>query len=133
MPSILPESIIVESPIVDGSGRGKDLAIPTMNLSLKRVPNELARGIYAAKVFLQPQNPEKWSMAAVHYGPRPVFRDSESFEVHVLDEDVNFPPDIVRVELIAKLRDVQNFPNAAALVAAINHDIEQARAILAVP
>ncbi len=69
-------------------------------------------------------------MGAMHYGPRPVFNDSESFEIHILDEVIDVPPLDIIVEIVARLRDVQNFPDADALKAAIVEDIRQTRAIL---
>ena len=68
--------------------------------------------------------------AAIHYGPRPVFHDEDSFEVHVLDRVITSVPETVEVELIARLRDVQNFASAQELMAQIQIDIKQCRLVL---
>lgn len=66
----------------------------------------------------------------MHFGPRPVFKDSVALEVHVLDSVVEHFPSTVDVEVLAQLRPVKNFPDAAALQRAIADDIRQTRGIL---
>jgi FAD synthase len=67
----------------------------------------------------------------MHFGPRPVFRDSESLEVHVLDTVVTEFPSEVEVDVLARLRDVAMFDTAQELQEAIAHDIALTRGILA--
>ncbi len=71
-------------------------------------------------------------LAAVHYGPRPVFKDSQSFEVHVIDTVPKQFPKSVEVTVVKRLRDVMDFPSAEALVEQIGRDVEEARGILRV-
>lgn len=68
--------------------------------------------------------------AVVHYGPRPVFKDTLSCEVHILDESPEKTPTTLTVEIIQKIRDVQNFDSVDALKRQIQKDIDEARAIL---
>lgn len=109
-----------------GSGRGEGLGFPTMNLSIDEVPEGIPEGIHAA--FVEYGGDQH--MAAIHYGARPVFDDSPSFEVHVIDEVVDTPPPSLTVELVRHLRDVQNFSSAEELVSQLHMDIDQARDIL---
>lgn len=67
----------------------------------------------------------------MHFGPRPVFRDSVSLEVHVLDTVVSEFPAEVEVDVLARLRDVAMFDSAEELRKAIAHDIALTRGILA--
>ncbi len=58
--------------VVSGSGRGKDLGTPTINLdpsSLEAIGRE---GIYAAWATLDGAR----MPAVMHAGPRPVFKDT---------------------------------------------------------
>lgn len=109
-----------------GSGRGKEIGTPTMNLNLNDIPQEIEEGIYAGWAQID----EVWCMAAIHYGPRPVFQDSLTFEVHLLDVEIGIPPEKLNIALVERLRDVLNFPSAEALFAQIQRDIEQTRGIL---
>lgn len=116
------------SPIA-GAGRGKKLNVPTINLDLQTVPPTMQHGVYACLVSLD--SGKTWLQSATHYGPRPVFQDSVSFEVHLLDTTIATPPQSMQVQVIARLRDVQNFLSPDELKAAIAQDISQTRAILA--
>lgn len=69
-------------------------------------------------------------MGAMHYGPRPVFNDDVSWEVHVLDRTIETPPETVTVTILERLREVRDFPSKEELMAQIGTDIEQVRAIL---
>jgi riboflavin kinase / FMN adenylyltransferase len=112
--------------VVSGSGRGKNLGTPTLNLNLADVPSSLQEGIYACFATIDGMREQ----AAMHYGPRPVFKDTTSCEVHLLDRTLTSAPASVTVEIIERLRDVQDFPSPAALMDQIARDIERTRAIL---
>ncbi|MBI3336037.1 riboflavin kinase [Candidatus Peregrinibacteria bacterium] len=114
--------------IIKGSGRGNRIGTPTMNLNLEQVPKELEPGIYACRCQLKP---ESWELKAVlHYGPRPVFKDTSSCEVHFLDIAPTATLDSLTVEIIQKLREVQDFSSVEELQKQIQRDIAEARAIL---
>ncbi|MBP9751109.1 MAG: riboflavin kinase [Candidatus Peribacteraceae bacterium] len=114
--------------VVTGAGRGRRIGTPTLNLDLGSVPTELEDGVYACRARLDGDgNPLP---AVMHLGPRPVFHDSRSCEVHLLDD---VPPETtasVAVSDLAYLRPVQNFPSKDALVEQIGRDVAAARAIL---
>jgi riboflavin kinase/FMN adenylyltransferase len=112
--------------IVSGSGRGKGLGTPTMNLDLSHVPARLREGVYACFATVD----GKREQAALHYGPRPVFKDSLSCEVHLLDRIVVLAPEMLSVEVMHYLREVRDFPSPEALVAQIQKDIQETRGIL---
>ena len=67
----------------------------------------------------------------MHYGPRPVFQDSSSCEVHLLDETIVKAPKEVTVEVVHRIRNVRDFPSVVALMREIEEDITAARGILA--
>lgn len=113
---------------VTGAGRGKKLDVPTINIDPSILPKNFPEGVYAAKVWLDDDT--RWKMGAMHYGPRPVFNDSLSLEVHILDATISALPGEIAVETVARLRDVQNFPSVDALKTAIDQDILDTRAIL---
>lgn len=120
--------ISFESTPITGSGRGKSLRVPTINVDLSHVPIELEEGIYACIVELDHSG--EMLMASMHYGPRPVFEDSTSCEVHLLDRTIDFEPQEISIHVIERLRDVQNFPSPGALITQIAEDNARAHAIL---
>lgn len=123
----MKNSLSFTARVVPGSHRGKSLSVPTLNLDRARVPKELKEGIYACFAEFS----GKKYPGAMHIGPRPVFQDSHSCEVHIIDEAIAKAPKEVTVTVIAKLRDIENFKTPEALTEAMQQDIADARGILA--
>lgn len=111
---------------VSGRGRGKDLGIPTYNIDLQDVPKGLPEGIFAGSAEIE----GKRYIAAIHYGPRPVFKDTTAFEVHLLDNAPERTPEKLVISLHERLRDVQDFPSAEEMLVQISQDIAATRAIM---
>ncbi len=123
------EPITFTAAVTAGAGRGKTMGIPTLNVSLADVPSHVQEGVYAGLVNIRSES----HFAAIHYGPRPVFHDSKTFEAHLLDTTHLEAPKTVTITLVARLRDVRNFPSPEELVAQIDRDIARTRAILKSP
>jgi len=107
---------------VPGSGRGASLGCPTINLEISDMPEDLEEGIYAC--FADTQH------AVMHHGPRPVFNDVPSCEIHFLDFEPQSTPEKLDVTIVEKIREIANFESVDALKEKIQEDIERARAIL---
>ena len=115
--------------VVSGAGRGRKLGIPTINVDPSCAPEELSQGIYACFAVVG----DKKYMGAMHYGPRPVFHDSFSLEVHIIDAVLETVPETIDLSIVSYIRDVQDFPTTEALLARIEKDIHETRAILHSP
>lgn len=119
-PFILPS---FTARVVKGAGRGRTIGSPTLNLTLKQIPRSLQNGIYACRV--------RWNRhtfpAALHYGPRPVFKDSITCEVHVIDHPLRRSPSHIEVTIIKRLRSIRNFKTVALLQKQIARDVKNAR------
>lgn len=121
-------SVSFTAHVVPGVQRGRTLGYPTMNLDLAAVPASLVHGIYACFVELDDEGTRE--SAVLHYGPRPVFNDTVSCEVYVLDKTVAVPPTTLTVDIRGRIRDVTNFPLREVMLAQIESDIAVARGIL---
>ena len=111
-----------------GDRRGRLLGFPTINLGTphprKLLPPE---GVYA--VFVQ--TPRGAFGGMMNLGGRPTFGDSTvTLEAHLLDADVELYGATVKVEFVARLRDVRRFPSPDALRAQLDTDELQARRAL---
>lgn len=115
--------------VMRGHQRGTDLGYPTANLEPH---NELMppSGVYVARV----SGPVASAEAVVNIGTSPTFEDVKRFrvEAHILD----FPPRplygaAMTVELVSRLRDELRFESVQELVAAIEKDVTDARAVFA--
>lgn len=118
------------SDVVTGSGRGKDLKCPTINLNIDSVPASLEQGVYA--VFARMGEHGVRLPATMHYGARPTFGDTPSCEVHVIGQIVAIPPRTVTVDVAEKLRDICKFDSAEDLQKQLADDVKNARDILCV-
>jgi riboflavin kinase/FMN adenylyltransferase len=114
--------------VVPGARRGRSLGVPTINLeggnARKLLPPD---GVYAVQV--------EWhggrAGGMMNQGPRPTFGDpARSLEVHLFGVDADLYGEWVRVEWVARLRDVRRFETPDALKQQIERDRAAALAAL---
>ena len=122
--------------VVRGEGRGRQIGVPTANLSVPGDKMLPAAGIYAVRAWTGgggTPGPRGGPFDAVlHVGPRPVFDDARvTVEAHLLDRSVDLYDRVVRLELISRIRDVSDFDSVADLVRAIERDVTEAKRALA--
>ena len=140
--SLLGHSPSWRGTVVHGDGRGQQLGYPTANLTAEE-PDQLlpAEGVYAARVHAlthdhptaEARRPQGWA-AMVHIGPRPTFEDADSaptVEVHLFDDQA---PELygatLEVGFEARIREVQKFESAQALVEQLDRDAKETKRIL---
>jgi len=115
--------------IVRGDGRGRKLGFPTANISVndedKLIP---AKGIYAAECIVQK---EKY-FGLLSLGSRPTFhKDGEIIpEFYIFDFDRDIYDEIMKVELVEKIRDEEKFNSVDDLITQMKKDEEKGRIIL---
>lgn len=128
--AMLGRTYEVRGIVAHGDKRGRELGFPTANVS---VPGDIllpADGIYAgwlrrADGSLLP--------AALSLGRRPTFyveAHASLLEAHVLDFEDDLYDEHVRVRFVARLRGEERFDSVEALIAQIQRDCDQARALL---
>jgi riboflavin kinase/FMN adenylyltransferase len=67
----------------------------------------------------------------MNLGPRPTFGDEAiTLEAHLFEATGEFYGGVVRLEFVARLRDVMKFPSSDALVAQLAQDADAARGAL---
>ncbi|MBN1639888.1 MAG: bifunctional riboflavin kinase/FAD synthetase [Anaerolineae bacterium] len=117
----------VAGEVVRGAQRGRCLGYPTANVAVNPDRVVPADGIYATYARLG----KACFGSVTSIGVRPTFDNGmRSVEVHLFDfEGDLYGRDLV-VEFVARLRPEKRFPSPEALVAQIDQDAAQARAIL---
>lgn len=115
-----------------GEGRGRGLGIPTVNLAdlspRKLLPPD---GVYAVRV--------EWAGGRaggmMNQGSRPTFTDDgrRTLEAHLFEFDGDLYGEWVRIEWVARLRDVRRFATAEQLQTQLQDDRRLALAALADP
>ena len=113
----------LEGEIGPGTGQGRKLVVPTLNLTS---PQEMLpkNGVYATEAILQ----GKSYRAATNVGMRPTFDGTRmAIESHLLDFSGNLTSGKMEVRFWAHLRDERKFPGPEALREQVLRDIDQAR------
>jgi len=112
----------------EGAGRGRKLGVPTINLAgvspRKQLPPD---GVYAVRV--------EWrggqAGGMLNQGPRPTFgEDERTLEAHLFGVDAELYGEWVRLEWVARLRDVRQFASPAELTRQLERDHAAAVAAL---
>lgn len=117
----------LESVVVRGDARGRELGFPTANM----IPPERlavpANGIYAVRVTGDVSGP---GVASI--GVRPTFGSNGErlLEVHLFDFDRDIYGARLGVDFVAHLRDEERFDSVDELVEQMERDAAQARSIL---
>jgi len=117
--------------VVPGEQRGRTLGFPTLNVA-PSTPLQHAEGVYAARAHT-PLRPEPFG-AAVSLGRRLTFGGGPvTIEAFLLDFRADAYGLRVSLDLLDYLRPEQRFADAAALIAAMRHDVARTRRVLAEP
>jgi riboflavin kinase / FMN adenylyltransferase len=119
----------VRGEVIHGDSRGRILGFPTANLSV--VPGKIlpAIGIYACQAWIEGQ---AWG-AATSFGVRPTFDGQGTMlhlEAHLLDYSGDLYGQTISLDFIERLRGEVRFPDAQALIAQIDQDVQQTRRLL---
>ncbi|MBP9718832.1 riboflavin kinase [Candidatus Gracilibacteria bacterium] len=119
------KTVIVGGHVVKGSGIGKQHGLPpTMNIEVQGMSEPLEQGIYVVQI--SETNSPLYNGVA-HFGPRPAVNAPDSFEVHCFDFDQDWYGKKVAVQVLHKLREIENFASIPDLAAAIDNDITEAK------
>ncbi len=116
--------------VVEGAGRGKELGIPTANLSVWQERAYPRRGVYACFAELEGVH----HMAVTNVGVRPTFEEEPPrpiVETHILEFDKDLYGRTVRLHFVERLRDERRFEGPDALLEQIERDIQRGRGVLA--
>lgn len=120
----------VRGTVQQGDQRGRELGFPTANVAVPEGMLLPADGIYAGW-YVRPDGTEH--PAAISLGRRPTFYEDQPYsllEANLLDFEGDLYGERARVRFVRRLRGEERFESAAALVAQIGRDVEEARAVL---
>lgn len=121
----------IEGPVIGGEQRGRELGYPTANMSIDGL-HPPAFGVYAVLVDVLegPHMGQYHGVASM--GVRPMFGENRpNLETFVFDFSGDLYGTPLSVALVDHLRGEENFDSLEALIAQMDRDSAQARAILA--
>jgi riboflavin kinase / FMN adenylyltransferase len=127
---LLGRPYAVTGEVASGARRGRQLGYPTANVAVPTGRQVPANGIYACWAWLEGQG----FPAAVSIGTRPTFDSGQrTVEAYLLDFNGDLYGQTLGLSFISRLRPELRFPDAAALVAQMDNDVQRTRAILSTP
>lgn len=111
--------------VVKGAGRGRQMGIPTINFDPNAVSG-VDQGIYICRVIF---DDEKGYWGAMHFGPRPVFDESElTLEATLFDfKEDGIIPEFLDLEIWGYIREVKDFESVEQMLLQIEKDIAFAK------
>jgi riboflavin kinase/FMN adenylyltransferase len=119
---------ITDAVVEHGEKRGRTLGFPTANMQLGEIVHP-AHGVYA--VWARLDSATDWRAGVANFGRTPTtgLRDP-LLEVVVFDVDFQIYGDRLHTAFAGYLRPEEKFDSLDALVAQMDRDVEQARAIV---
>ena len=125
----MKNSLAFESRQIKGKGRGKFIGFRTINLEIPK-SFSLKDGVYAVWVKID----DKKYKGALHFGSVPTFNEPrkslEVFLIDVNDRKITLIIQIIKVEIIQRIRDVIKFNSKEELRNQIKKDIQEIKKIL---
>ena len=117
----------IRGPVVSGEKRGRTLGFPTANIGVTADRALPAFGVYATWAYLGNERLQ----SATSIGTRPHFDgDKPSVETFIFDFDRDIYDEILRIELVERLRPELKFDSLEALLEAMHGDVARSREIL---
>jgi riboflavin kinase/FMN adenylyltransferase len=119
----------IDGHVVGGDRRGRELGFPTANIKLGEYLRP-AFGIYAVRARLDRPG-AAWFDGVANLGIRPMWQTEEPvLEAHLFDFSGDIYGQVLRVQLIERLRPEQKFDSIEALVRQVDRDKIAAREAL---
>lgn len=113
----------ISGTVMKGVLMGRKMGFPTINVAYDST--DLPFGVYASRVYTS----DGVYKGALHFGPRKVLGLMEpSLEVHLLDFSGDLYGQEVKIEVLEKIRDTQDFEDMDALKRQMRYDVEAVRA-----
>jgi len=127
---ILGYHYMVSGRVIGGQQLGRRIGYPTANIEVeelhKLIPPD---GVYAVKVRVE----GKQYGGMLNIGYRPTVNhniDHRSLEVHIFNFNHDIYSEEIQLEFIARMRDEQKFAHVDALIAQLQQDEKQIKALL---
>lgn len=124
--TLLGRPFSLKGAVVHGVERGTSLGFPTANLQASSNQALPADGVYVTRAFLG----NSAYPSVTNIGKRPTFGQGErTIEVYLLDFSGKVYGEMLKIELLERLRDEKRFSDPAELKAQIEMDVGRARQV----
>jgi len=118
---------IIKGSVVPGTGQGRGLGFPTINLKIDPGWAIPADGVYATMTHID----DRIYQSLTNIGSRPTFGGKQrTLETYILDFQGNLYGRELTIDIVQRLRDERKFPSVADLKKQIAEDVQKGRTIL---
>ncbi len=118
---LLGSPFFISGTIVEGRKSGREIGIPTANISFEADKLIPKNGVYTTKTYFD----GKSYLSVTNIGTHPTFGDmTVNAETHIIDFDGDIYGTSIKVEFYKYLREISEFPSIDELVAQIKYDID---------
>ena len=130
--SFLGHNYFLSGVVVKGDGRGKQIGYPTANIyienEMKLIP---ADGVYAVNAIVG----DRSYQGMMNIGTTPTIEESnvprgQKIEVNIFDFNLDIYEEVIRVEMVARLRDEVKFDSVDSLATQLTKDKDKALTFL---
>lgn len=112
--------------VIHGLGNGKKIGMPTANLNIKDIHEDITYGVYASKVLID----DSWYIGVCNVGSRPTIDTNKTVEVTILDFNKDIYGKEIEINLVKKLRDIKKFDNLIDVKKQVDKDIIKTKEIV---
>jgi len=125
---LLGRPFYITGRVIKGEGRGRQIGIPTANLSFSNERKVPEKGVYVSRCTVGGQ---VWH-SITNIGNNPTFNDTNDLflESHIFDFDNDIYGEVLKVEFLKKIRDEKKFSSVNDLIAQIKDDIMLAKGFM---
>lgn len=124
--TLLGREHTIEGEVIRGQGIGKKKLVATLNLQVQNYQLPL-EGVYATRTNIE----GAWYDSVSFLGHRVSTDGSFAVESHILDKEMDAVKGMVGLAFVSFMRSNEKFETLDALKAQIEHDIQEAKEILA--
>ena len=118
---------IIKGSVVPGTGQGRGLGFPTINLKIDPGWAIPADGVYATLTHID----VRVYQSLTNIGSRPTFGGKQrTLETYILDFQGDLYGRELTIDIVQRLRDERKFPSVADLKKQIAEDVQKGRTIL---
>jgi riboflavin kinase/FMN adenylyltransferase len=114
----------IRGPVLHGDERGRTIGFPTLNIGVSADRALPPNGVYVTRAEVQGRTYH----GTTNIGVQPTFEGTtRRVETHLLDFEGDVYGQVVRIELLERLREERKFNGVEALVAQITSDVAATR------
>ena len=125
---LLGRAYSLRGPVLHGDGRGRTIGFPTLNIGVSADQALPPNGVYVTRAEVR----GVMYTGATNIGVQPTFDGSRRrVETYLLDFSGDLYGQVVRIELLDRLREERKFGGVEALVEQIQRDVAATRAYFA--